>query len=97
MHHMPDKKLREQLRDAARLRHLGLRTEETYWNWIKRFVVFHQKQHPRNLSSEHISQFLTHLAVDGRVAASLSFVWDQRMSSLRGLAARAYDRLPACR
>ena len=70
MHHMPDKKLRDQLRDVARLRHLGLRTEETYWNWIKRFIFFHQKQHPRDLSSEHISQFLTHLAVDGRVAAS---------------------------
>src|SRR2546425_13300810 len=67
---MVEKKLREQLRDVARLRHLGLRTEETYWNWIKRFIFFHQKQHPRDLSSEHISQFLTHLAVDGHVAAS---------------------------
>jgi integron integrase len=70
MHHMPDKRLREQLRDVARLRHLGLRTEETYWNWIKRFIFFHQKQHPRDLTCEHISQFLTHLAVDGHVAAS---------------------------
>jgi len=67
---MAEKKLREQLRDVARLRHLGLRTEETYWNWSKRFILFHQKQHPRDLSSEHISQFLTHLAVDGQVAAS---------------------------
>jgi integron integrase len=67
---MPEKKLRDQLRDVARLRHLGLRTEETYWNWIKRFILFHQKQHPRELSAEHLSQFLTHLAVEGRVAAS---------------------------
>lgn len=67
---MAEKKLREQMRDIARLRHLGLRTEETYWNWIKRFILFHRKQHPRELSSEHISQFLTHLAVEGRVAAS---------------------------
>jgi len=70
MDHMAEKKLREQLRDVARLRHLGLRTEETYWNWMKRFIHFHQKQHPRNLGSEHISQFLTHLAVDGQVAAA---------------------------
>jgi integron integrase len=70
MHRMPEKKLREQMQDVARLRHLGLRTEETYWNWIKRFILFHQKQHPRNLSAEHISQFLTHLAVAGQVAAS---------------------------
>ena len=67
---MAEKKLREQLRDVARLRHLGLRTEDTYWNWIKRFILFHQKRHPRDLSSEHISQFLTHLAVNGQVAAS---------------------------
>ena len=67
---MAEKKLREQLRDVARLRHLGLRTEDTYWNWIKRFILFHQKRHPRDLGSEHISQFLTHLAVNGQVAAS---------------------------
>jgi integron integrase len=67
---MAEKKLREQFRDVTRLRHLGLRTEETYWNWIRRFIVFHQKRHPRDLSSDHVSQFLTHLAVEGRVAAS---------------------------
>ena len=66
---MAEKKLRDQVRDVTRLRHLGLRTEEAYWNWIKRFILFHQKRHPRDLSSEHISQFLTHLAVDGQVAA----------------------------
>lgn len=67
---MAEKKLREQFRDVTRLRHLGLRTEETYWNWIRRFIVFHQKRHPRDLSSDHVSQFLTHLAVEGHVAAS---------------------------
>jgi integron integrase len=70
IHHMAEKKLREQLRDVARLRHLGLRTEKTYWNWMKRFILFHQQRHPRDLTSQHISQFLTHLAVDGQVAAS---------------------------
>jgi len=52
---MAEKKLREQVRDLARLRHLGLRTEETYWNWIKRFILFHQKQHPRDLTADHVS------------------------------------------
>src|SRR3989442_12640936 len=70
MRHMSEKKLLEQLRDVARVRPLGLRTEDTYWNWIKRFILFHQKRHPRDLGSEHISQFLTHLAVNGQVAAS---------------------------
>ena len=67
---MPEKRLIEQVRDVARLRHLSLRTEEAYCNWIKRFVVFHQKRHPRGMNSEEITQFLTHLAVDGQVAAS---------------------------
>lgn len=54
----------------ARLRHLSLRTEEAYWNWIKRFILFHRKRHPRDMSAEEISEFLTHLAVEGHVAAS---------------------------
>ena len=70
MHHMPEKRLRDQVRDLARLRHLSLRTEEAYWNWIKRFILFHHKRHPREMSAEEISEFLTHLAVVGRVAAS---------------------------
>lgn len=70
MHHMPEKRLRDQVRNLARLRHLSLRTEEAYWNWIKRFILFHQKRHPRDLSADEISEFLTHLAVEGRVAAS---------------------------
>jgi integron integrase len=58
------------MRDVARLRHLSLRTEETYWNWIKRFILFHQKRHPRDMRAEEISEFLTHLAVNDHVAAS---------------------------
>ena len=67
---MAEKKLREQVRDIARLRHLSLRTEETYWNWIKRFILFHQKRHPREMGSKEITTFLTNLAVEGHVAAS---------------------------
>lgn len=70
MHHMPERKLLDQVRDVARLRHLSLRTEEAYCNWIKRFVLFHNKRHPRDMSSEEITTFLTHLAVEGQVAAS---------------------------
>jgi integron integrase len=67
---MAEKKLREQVRDISRLRHLSLRTEETYWNWIKRFILFHQKRHPRDMGSDEITTFLTDLAVEGHVAAS---------------------------
>ena len=70
MQQMPERKLLDQVRDVARLRHLSLRTEETYRNWIKRYILFHDKRHPRTLDAEAIRAFLTHLAVEDQVAAS---------------------------
>lgn len=70
MQQMPERKLLDQVRDVARLRHLSLRTEETYRNWIKRYILFHNKRHPRTLDAEAIRAFLTHLAVEDQVAAS---------------------------
>ena len=67
---MPEKRLLEQVSDVARFRHLSLRTEQTYITWIKRYIFFHQKRHPRELGAEDVSAFLTHLAVDGKVSAS---------------------------
>jgi integron integrase len=63
-------KLLEQVRDAIRARHYSLRTEETYIRWTKRFILFHGKRHPRDMGVQEVQQFLTHLAVDGHVAAS---------------------------
>lgn len=67
---MAKRKLLDQVSDVARLRHLSLRTEEAYRNWIKRFIYFHGKQHPRDLDADAVRSFLTHLAVNERVAAS---------------------------
>ena len=67
---MPERKLLDQVRDVARFRHLSLRTEETYRSWIKRYILFHQKRHPRELDEQAVSSFLTHLAVNERVSAS---------------------------
>jgi integron integrase len=67
---MAERRLLDQVRDAMRLRHLSLRTEVAYCNWIRRFILFHDKRHPREMNAAEITQFLTHLAVDGRVAAS---------------------------
>lgn len=63
-------KLLDQVRQALRTKHYSLRTEEAYVNWIKRFILFHHKQHPQHLNSPEIEQFLTHLAVEQNVAAS---------------------------
>lgn len=63
-------KLLDQVRHAVRARHYSLRTEDTYVRWVKRFILFHDKRHPREMGLQEVQQFLTHLAVDGQVAAS---------------------------
>ena len=63
-------KLLEQVREAIRVRHYSIRTEETYLRWIKRFILFHGKRHPREMGAQEVQQFLSHLAVEGHVAAS---------------------------
>jgi integron integrase len=64
------RKLLDQVSDIARFRHLSLRTEETYRNWIKRYILFHRKRHPRELDAEAVRAFLTDLAVNQHVSAS---------------------------
>lgn len=63
-------KLLDRVRAVARLRHLSLSTEQTYSDWIRRYILFHGKRHPSEMGAEEIRQFLSHLAVEGRVAAS---------------------------
>ena len=63
-------KLLDQVREAIRMRHYSLRTEEAYVHWIKRFILFHGKRHPREMGEQEVSHFLSALAVKGRVSAS---------------------------
>jgi Phage integrase, N-terminal SAM-like domain len=63
-------KLLDRVRSAIRTRHYSIRTEEAYIGWIRRFILFHQKRHPAEMSESEINQFLTHLAVRENVAAS---------------------------
>jgi hypothetical protein len=64
----PPKKLLDQVRDAIRLKHYSIRTEETYVDWSRRFILFHGKRHPRQMGTPEIEAFLTHLAVDRKGA-----------------------------
>jgi integron integrase len=57
-------------RERMRTRHLALRTERTYLQWLRRFVAFHKPRHPRQLGANDIEQFLTHLAVNRKVTAA---------------------------
>ena len=62
--------LLDQVREVLRLRHYSIRTEEAYVQAIRRFINFHRKRHPREMGVDEIRQHLSHLAIDGKVAAS---------------------------
>ena len=63
-------RLLDRLRDKIRLKHYSIRTEKAYLDWNRRFILFHNKKHPRNMGTQEVEQFLTYLAVNGRVASS---------------------------
>jgi len=66
----PKPKLLDQLREALRVRHYSYRTEQAYVNWIRRFIIFHDKRHPKDMGEKEIARFLSHLAVNCRVSTS---------------------------
>lgn len=59
-----------QVQERLRTLHGSLRTEQAYMGWIKRFILFHDKRHPRGMGKVEVEQFLTHLAVQRKVSAS---------------------------
>ena len=75
----PPPKLLDQVRDRLRLKHYSIRTETQYVHWIRRFILFHDKRHPANMGAAEVEAFLTHLAVEGRVAAATQ---NQALSAL---------------
>ena len=72
-------KLLDQVRAVLRLKHYSLRTEESYVDWIKRFILFHGKRHPKEMAEAEIVMFLSHLATERQVAASTQ---NQALSAL---------------
>jgi len=66
------KKLMEQVSDALRTKHYSYRTEQTYTDWIKRYILFHNKRHPKDMGEVEIRAFIAHLTVERKVAASTS-------------------------
>jgi len=72
-------KLLDQVRDVMRRRHYSIRTEQVYVDWIKRFIIYHDKRHPKEMAEEEVAAFLTHLARDRNVAPSTQ---NQALSAL---------------
>jgi integron integrase len=64
------KKLLDQARDILRTKHYSYRTEQAYLDWMRRFILFHNKRHPREMGAEEIQAFLLHLAHERNVSAS---------------------------
>jgi len=63
-------RLLDQVRQVLRVKHYAITTEESYTQWITRFINFHDKRHPRTMGAAELEVFLTDLAVNGRVSAS---------------------------
>jgi integron integrase len=102
----PPKKLLDRMREVLRLKHYSIRTEHTYVNWAKRYILFHDKRHPQDMGAPEIAAFLTHLAVQRNVAAStqnqalcaLLFLYDevlhQDVGPVDAIRAKKPKRLP---
>lgn len=63
-------KLLDQLRGKVRVKHYSIRTEQAYVDWARRYILFHDKRHPRDMGATELEAFLTHLAQKRRVSAS---------------------------
>ena len=63
-------RLLDQVRHVIRKKHYSIRTEQAYTNWIKRFIFFHGKRHPKDMGETEISKYISYLAVKKNVSAS---------------------------
>ena len=60
-------RLLDQIRERLRVKHYSLRTETAYVRWIRRYILFHRKRHPREIGKEEVESFLKHLAAERTV------------------------------
>ncbi|HEX8678635.1 MAG TPA: integron integrase [Chthoniobacterales bacterium] len=82
-------RLLDRVRWHLRVKRYSIRTEQAYLDWIRRFILFHRKRHPETMGEQEIAQFLSHLAIDQRVAASTQ---NQGFSALLFLYRHVLDR-----
>jgi integron integrase len=73
------KKLLDLYREALRVRHYSYRTEVTYISWVRQFILFHKKRHPREMGVDEINTYITYLANEKNIAASTQ---NQAISSI---------------
>ena len=82
-------RLHEQFRNVIRVNHYSIRTEKTYWYWIRYFLRYHQMRHPLEMGPAEVSAFLTWLAVSRHVTAATQ---NQALNALVFLYGKVLDR-----
>jgi len=73
------KKVLDQVRNAVRLKHYAYRAEQSYVDWVRRYILFHNKSHPKDMGENEVREFLTCLASERKVSASTQ---NQALSAL---------------
>lgn len=69
-------KLLDQVVARLRVKHYSLQTEKSYVGWIKRYIWFHRKRHPKEMGAPEVEAFLSYLAVKRTVSASTQIGYD---------------------
>lgn len=82
-------RLRDEFLHVTRTNHYSRRTEKTYWYWIVFFIRFHGTRHPIDLNEQHVTEFLSHLAIQRNVAANTQKI---ALNALVFLYRRVLDR-----
>lgn len=67
-------KLLDQVRTILRVKHFSLSTKRSYVAWIRRFILFHHKRHPKEMGEHEIREFISYLAVHAKISASTQTV-----------------------
>jgi integrase len=70
MTQQPSVKLLDLVRQRIRLKGYSIRTEKSYTQWIRRFIFFHNKRHPKLMGKTEIEAFLSHLVIHRNVSPS---------------------------
>ena len=66
------KKLLDKVRETIRLKKYSDKTEQAYLNWIKQYILFHDKKHPQDMAAPEDEAFLIYLVVERKVVASIA-------------------------
>jgi len=96
----------DKVRNAIRVRHYSIRTEKTYVDWTRRYILFNGKRHPQDMGAQEVTAFLTNLAVHGNVSAStqnqalnaLNFLYkvvlERPLNNIQAVRAKKQKKLP---